>query len=599
VEVKVVSLNSVKSSVQEVAEAISAVLHVDVTIIDQNFKRIAATGEYKNRIGNKIPSKCLFENVIKEKTYYYAHRNNNHENMSSRNLVCNNCEAKETCTEFATIGYPIMMGDTVMGIIGINVFDEEQYDIISKNFESMIIFLNKLSTLLVGNIVYHDTIKKLKIHTEETNHIIDCLSDGIICLDNKGTIKYINKKGEKLLNINESDVVDCSIKNLINDIELNNFSKEYKGIDIDIKGRKQSFLLKSNPITCGGEKVSNIIEIRKKSDEVKAAYKLFANSKTVRFEDIIGESNNFINVKVIAKNISKTDSTVLLTGESGTGKELFARAIHYESNREDCPFIAINCASIPDNLLESELFGFEGGSFSGARREGQMGKFELANGGTLFLDEIGDLPLHLQPKILRVLQEHSFRKIGGKEEICVDVRIIAATNRNLDAMVKNGQFREDLYYRLKVIPIVLPSLRERGEDIFLLSDHLLHKFCCRFDLPKKVLGENAKEIFLNYNWPGNIRELENVIEYLVNVSKGGIVYSESLPETMKLLKASEESIICNKDLKTRVEEFEAGLLLSLIKKYGDDAEGKSSIIRELGIDLSTLYRKLKKYNLQK
>ncbi len=319
----------------------------------------------------------------------------------------------------------------------------------------------------------------------------------------------------------------------------------------------------------------------------------------MRFEDIIGESNNFINVKVIAKNISKTDSTVLLTGESGTGKELFARAIHYESNREDCPFIAINCASIPDNLLESELFGFEGGSFSGARREGQMGKFELANGGTLFLDEIGDLPLHLQPKILRVLQEHSFRKIGGKEEICVDVRIIAATNRNLDAMVKNGQFREDLYYRLKVIPIVLPSLRERGEDIFLLSDHLLHKFCCRFDLPKKVLGENAKEIFLNYNWPGNIRELENVIEYLVNVSKGGIVYSESLPETMKLLKASEESIICNKDLKTRVEEFEAGLLLSLIKKYGDDAEGKSSIIRELGIDLSTLYRKLKKYNLQK
>ncbi len=177
----------------------------------------------------------------------------------------------------------------------------------------------------------------------------------------------------------------------------------------------------------------------------------------------MGSSNNIKNVKLIAKNIAKTDSTVLLRGESGTGKELFARAIHFESQRCDAPFIAVNCASIPDNLLESEFFGYEGGAFSGAKREGQMGKFELANGGTIFLDEIGDLPLHLQPKILRVLQEQSFTKIGGKEEICVDVRIIAATNRELETMVKHGQFRQDLYYRLNVIPIYLPSLKDRGK----------------------------------------------------------------------------------------------------------------------------------------
>lgn len=589
------SLNSIKNSVQEVAEAISAVLHVDVTIIDKDFKRIAATGQYKKRIGNKIPSKCLFEYVIKEKKPHYIHKNDNRSNDVE--LICNSCEAKNTCTEFATIGYPIMKDDKVIGVIGINVFNENQCDIINKDFDSMMVFLNKLSMLIVGNIIYDDTIKKLQIQKEETNHIIDSLSDGILCIDNDGIIKYLNRKGEKLLGVEETQVVDNKIEFLIPDFNIDFFSREYKGKNINIKGKKQSFLVKCSPITCKGERVSNIVEFNKKSDEVRAAYKLFANSKIVRFEDIIGESTSIKNVKFIAKNIAKTDSTVLLRGESGTGKELFARSIHYESNRCDAPFIAINCASIPDNLLESEFFGYEGGSFSGARKEGQLGKFELANGGTIFLDEIGDLPLHLQPKILRVLQEHCFRKIGGLDEVCVDVRIIAATNRDLDIMVKNGQFREDLYYRLNVIPIYLPSLKERGEDIFLLSDFLIDKFCCRFDMEAKTLSQEVKNKFLEYHWPGNIRELENVIEYLINVSKEDIIPVKNLPDSFKI-NAYEDEIISNTDLKTRVEEFEKSILNSMIKKHGNDAEGKEKIIKELNIDLSTLYRKLKKYNLQ-
>ncbi|ACA46677.1 AAA family ATPase [Clostridium botulinum] len=590
------SLNSIKDSVQEVAEAIAEVLKVDVTIIDKNFNRIAANGKYKKFIGNKIPGKCLFELVIKEKKTNHIKRYLKDNEKKINPSVCESCEAKERCTEYATIGYPIIMEDEVIGVIGINIFNEKQLNIISEEFDSMIIFLNRLSTLLVGNIVYYDTIKKLQIQTEETNHIIDSLSHGIMCVDNNGILKYINHKGKKLLDIKEKSLVNTNIKDTISNFNIKLLSKEYKGKRISIHGKNESFLIKSSPIIFKGERVSNIIEFNKKIDEVQAAYKLFASSKIIKFEDIMGSSNNIKNVKLIAKNIAKTDSTVLLRGESGTGKELFARSIHFESRRYNAPFIAVNCASIPDNLLESEFFGYEGGAFSGAKREGQMGKFELANGGTIFLDEIGDLPLHLQPKILRVLQEQSFTRIGGKEEICVDVRIIAATNKDLESMVKHGQFRQDLYYRLNVIPIYLPSLKDRGEDIVLLSEYLMDRFCERSNLQIKQLSKEVKDSFKKYPWPGNIRELENVIEYIVNTTKENVIYNEHLPKSFKISKEHRKN---NKSLQDRLWEYERNLLISMMDEYGEDGKGKERIARELDINLSTLYRKLNKYNLQK
>ncbi len=391
-------------------------------------------------------------------------------------------------------------------------------------------------------------------------------------------------------------MVNINIKDAISNFNIKLLNKEYKDKRISINGKNESFLIKSSPIIFKGERVSNIIEFNKKIDEVQAAYKLFASSKIIKFEDIMGNSNNLKNVKLIAKNIAKTDSTVLLRGESGTGKELFARAIHFESERYNAPFIAVNCASIPDNLLESEFFGYEGGAFSGAKREGQMGKFELANGGTIFLDEIGDLPLHLQPKILRVLQEQTFNRIGGKEEICVDVRIIAATNRDLENMVKHGQFRQDLYYRLNVIPIYLPSLKDRGEDIILLSEYFMDKFCKRFNLSIKQLSKEVKESFNRYSWPGNIRELENVIEYIVNTTKENIIYNEHLPKSFKVSKEYSKG---SKSLQERIYEYERNLLISMMDEYGEDGKGKEKIAKELDINLSTLYRKLNKYNLQK
>jgi transcriptional regulator with PAS, ATPase and Fis domain len=326
---------------------------------------------------------------------------------------------------------------------------------------------------------------------------------------------------------------------------------------------------------------------------IKDAYNLLESKQMFTFDDIISKSSCVEQVKEIARKVSTNNSTVLIRGESGTGKELFARAIHSESPRRHAPFIAINCASIPDNLLESELFGFEGGSFTGARPQGQIGKFELANGGTLFLDEIGDLPIHLQPKLLRVLQENSFTRIGGNDMIETDVRLIAATNKSLEKMIEDGLFREDLYYRLNVIPIMLPPLRARKDDIPLLCNYLLKKYCAKLGTESKTFSSEAEKIFNAYHWPGNVREMENLIEYLVNVTRDNVITAENIPDSMHDQDFG-GLIYSETDLKSRTEQFEAQVIETMLQKYGDSTEAKQQVASILGVNLTTLYRKMKK-----
>lgn len=586
------SLLEIKNSVQEVTDAISLVLDVDVTIIDENFKRVAATGKYRDLIGNRIPSNSVFESVAHDKSPRYV-------GQTHYDLFCKKCSAQNTCNELATIGYPIIKDDKVIGIIGIIAFEEAQRKKILENHQSLIYFLDKLSNLMVGTLSSYETIQELKIQTEVTKKIIDSFRYGIMCIDNNGDIKYINKNAENTLNMNKAETINKNIKKILPEIDDSIFEVKQQEKKLNIKNKKLSIFIKNNPVMLQGKRVSNIIELHKTSDVIRDAYQIFEGKKNISFDDIIGESSKLKDVKDIAKQIANTDSTVLLYGESGTGKELFARAIHFDSNRCDSPFIAINCASIPDNLLESELFGYEGGSFTGAKKEGQLGKFELANGGTIFLDEIGDMPLHLQPKILRVLQNHCFTRIGGKDLIFVNIRLIAATNRNLEQMIKNGEFREDLYYRLSVIPISLPALRERKEDILLLSSFLLKKYCSKLNTIPKKFSEEVKSIFLNYPWPGNIRELENVIEYMVNISKGELITPAHLPVTvkqkMKMQIAAAQS--SDKSLKSQLDKYEFQILSSMLEKYGKSTESKEKIASILKINLSTFYRKLSKYNL--
>ena len=312
------------------------------------------------------------------------------------------------------------------------------------------------------------------------------------------------------------------------------------------------------------------------------------------FGKILGDDPHFREVLEKAKQVASSTSTVLIRGESGTGKEMLARAIHSESCRCKEPFIAINCAAIPETLLESELFGYEAGSFTGANPKGKPGKLELAQGGTVFLDEVGDMSLALQPKILRVLQERVIDRVGGKKPLQVDVRIIAATNRNLEARMSSGEFREDLYYRLNVIPLFLPPLRRHIADLPLYVQHFIMKY--NGILYKEIRGADSDLMYwmTKYTWPGNIRQLENVIEYMINMCNSSYLSIQDLPEQFQENKnqfASEHVTLAK-----LLANYEERLLREKLKQGASTAE-KSQMASELGISLATLYRKLEKYNL--
>jgi two-component system response regulator AtoC len=303
-----------------------------------------------------------------------------------------------------------------------------------------------------------------------------------------------------------------------------------------------------------------------------------------RFENIIAKSSKMQRVIEVIKVVAKSNATVLITGESGTGKELVARAIHSQSHRRNKPFVAVSCAALPESLLESELFGHEKGSFTGAYAQ-KKGKFEFANGGTLFLDEVGEMSANIQVHLLRVLEEKEFARVGGNEPIKVDVRVISATNKDLRKAIEKQEFREDLYYRLNVVSIELPPLRERKEDIPLLAEHFLHKFA--MENQKEVTGfsPEAMELVLDYDWPGNVRELENAIERAVILAKDSIITIADLPQ-------ENLSLAYSTTPRKNLKEVERNHVLNVLRETGGNY---SEAARILGISRMTLYNKAREY----
>ncbi|MFW5966321.1 MAG: sigma-54-dependent transcriptional regulator [Persicimonas sp.] len=311
--------------------------------------------------------------------------------------------------------------------------------------------------------------------------------------------------------------------------------------------------------------------------------------------EIVGESPAIQEVFETVEKVAPTDSTVYIYGESGTGKELVARAIHRASSRSKGPFVRVNCAALAETLLESELFGHEKGAFTGAHKR-RMGRFELADGGTILLDEIGDISPGLQLKLLRVLQEQTFQRVGGEETIEVDVRVIAATNKDLEAEVEEGNFREDLFYRLHIIPITLPPLRERRGDVSLLAEHFIDKLAARTKSDVEGISEEALEALQSYGWPGNVRELENVIEHALVFAEGDKIRTEDLPAN--ITGRSEANLLEIPQGDRSLPEILEDLERQLILRAFEEADGvKTETARKLGIKTSALYYKLDKYDI--
>ncbi|HWP91297.1 MAG TPA: sigma-54-dependent Fis family transcriptional regulator [Thermodesulfobacteriota bacterium] len=311
-------------------------------------------------------------------------------------------------------------------------------------------------------------------------------------------------------------------------------------------------------------------------------------------ESIVGTSPEIQNVVRLIEQISDSTANVLIFGESGTGKELAAKAIHYNSPRAKSPFIAINCAAIPESLIETELFGIEKGVATGV--EARIGKFEEANGGTLFLDEIGDLSLAAQAKILRVIQERVLQHVGGRKTIPIDVRILAATNKDLETEIKKGNFRKDLYYRLKEIQIQMPALREIPDDIPILVDHFLTKYCQQLDKEPKRISGRALDLLMSYSWPGNVRELENTIKRLVTLVPRKLIYEEDLPENIQESSRDKGSLklLSKHTLKERVEEFERKIIVEALERC---EQNQMQAAKLLGLSRQGLINKMKRYGL--
>ncbi len=411
------------------------------------------------------------------------------------------------------------------------------------------------------------------------NTIMDTVNEWVVVTDEKGIIKMISKGYKDFLNEPnpEGKHVTEVIENTRLHIVLETGEREVGDIQ-EIKGNRM--IVMRIPIKKDGKVIGEL------DRESIAKYS---------FDDIVGNSKSIKSVKDIATKVAKTDSNVLILGESGTGKELFAHAIHNVSNRRLGPFIKINCAAIPGELLESELFGYEEGAFTGAKRGGKKGKFELANGGTILLDEIGDMPLNMQAKILRVIQEKEVERLGGNVSRKIDVRIIASTNKKLEQLVNRGEFREDLYYRLNVITIKLPPLRERKEDIEDLANTLRIKVAKRLGIYVEGISKEALEYLRSYDWPGNIRELENVIERAINLLDVDLMIKpEHLPK--RLTKNKTKSYLKNnRPLKNIVEDIEKEIIKDCLKKTNGN---KNKAAKILGLSRTGLYKKINRYNLE-
>ncbi len=433
------------------------------------------------------------------------------------------------------------------------------------------------------------------------------LYDGILIIDDRYVVQYVNPAYTRITGITEENIVGKPLKEIrpgARLVEVVNSGKPIvgalrneKGIDYTVN---MSPIIEGDKVIGGISIVSNIEDVRKLSNTINKyeseILRLENRMQTINrakydIDDIIAKDSTAVKLKEDVLKIAVKDTTVVLFGESGTGKELYAQAIHNASRRKNNSFIAVNCAAFQKELLESELFGYEDGAFTGAKKGGKMGLFEAADKGTIFLDEISEMSMETQGHLLRTLQEHTIRRIGSLKEVPVDIRIVAATNKNLEECVVNGTFRHDLYYRITVYPIRIPPLRERKEDILAISESLCDEQ--RNALKKNItISEDAKAALCSYDWPGNVRELRNAIEFSVNNMEDSTIEARHLPYRIQSRSALEDVTAVRK-LTDAVREAEQREIYKALKAFGDDLEGKRKAAKALGISLASLYNKIK------
>ncbi|MEW9666707.1 sigma 54-interacting transcriptional regulator [Escherichia coli] len=580
-------LMQIQPTIQRFARMLASVLQLEVEIVDENLCRVAGTGAYGKFLGRQLSGNSrLLRHVLETKTEKVV-------TQSRFDPLCEGCDSKENCREKAFLGTPVILQDRCVGVISLIAVTHEQQEHISDNLREFSDYVRHISTIFVSKLLEDqgpgDNISKIFAT------MIDNMDQGVLVVDDESRVQFVNQTALKTLGVVQNNIIGKPIRfrsltfesnfthgHMQHIVSWDDKSELIIGQLHNIQGR-QLFLMAFH--------------------QSHTSFSVANAPDEPHIEQLVGECRVMRQLKRLISRIAPSPSSVMVVGESGTGKEVVARAIHKLSGRRNKPFIAINCAAIPEQLLESELFGYVKGAFTGASANGKTGLIQAANTGTLFLDEIGDMPLMLQAKLLRAIEARKILPIGASSPIQVDIRIISATNQNLAQFIAEGKFREDLFYRLNVIPITLPPLRERQEDIELLVHYFLHLHTRRLGSVYPGIAPDVVEILRKHRWPGNLRELSNLMEYLVNVVPSGeVIDSTLLPpnllnngttEQSDVTEVSEAHLSLDDAGGTALEEMEKQMIREALSRHNS----KKQVADELGIGIATLYRKIKKYEL--
>lgn len=568
------SIRNMKNDLEDLVNALSNITNVEFAIFDTKAHLIASTLLYQEFKGKNVHSASIEEvllqgNVVVNKPGY----------MKS----CIGCRFANNCPSTIEILSCVKVENIPVGVVSLTSFTKEGHELISLNIHRYMQLLENTTNLISMIVMNKSFTNKGKVLDKTIEQIVQDTKENILVINNRGIITYCNPIVQMWFSF--CDLYTKTIYQLFPEEVTNWLLDEKPTMKKYITSEIFSGTIYSVPIIVD-DKVSGYI-IKMEKEEIRN----LNISKESFLDGIVTSNIEMQNLKKDVLKIANSPSTVLISGETGTGKEMFAKAIHYSSERKNAPFIPINCANIPDTLFESELFGYEEGAFTGARKGGKPGLFEIANGGTIFLDEIGELPLYLQSKLLRVLQENTIQRLGSINFTPVNIRVIAATNKDLEEMVKNNTFREDLYYRLNVIPMHIPPLKKRREDVELLALHFVEKYSNKLNKNIYSISKEALSILSSHDWPGNVRELENAIEYAVNMEEKSIIRLENLPQKFQ------NELIGRSPEKGSFAHLEYNLIKSILDRYGWDVKGKEKAAEELGISLRTLYRKLKEANM--
>ncbi|ELS7774477.1 sigma-54-dependent transcriptional regulator [Escherichia coli] len=580
-------LMQIQPTIQRFARMLASVLQLEVEIVDENLCRVAGTGAYGKFLGRQLSGNSrLLRHVLETKTEKVV-------TQSRFDPLCEGCDSKENCREKAFLGTPVILQDRCVGVISLIAVTHEQQEHISDNLREFSDYVRHISTIFVSKLLEDqgpgDNISKIFAT------MIDNMDQGVLVVDDESRVQFVNQTALKTLGVVQNNIIGKPIRFRPLTFESNFTHGHMQHI---VSWDDKSELI-----------IGQLHNIQGRQLFLMAFHQSHTNFSVANapdephIEQLVGECRVMRQLKRLISRIAPSPSSVMVVGESGTGKEVVARAIHKLSGRRNKPFIAINCAAIPEQLLESELFGYVKGAFTGASANGKTGLIQAANTGTLFLDEIGDMPLMLQAKLLRAIEAREILPIGASSPIQVDIRIISATNQNLAQFIAEGKFREDLFYRLNVIPITLPPLRERQEDIELLVHYFLHLHTRRLGSVYPGIAPDVVEILRKHRWPGNLRELSNLMEYLVNVVPSGeVIDSTLLPpnllnngttEQSDVTEVTEAHLSLDDAGGTALEEMEKQMIREALSRHNS----KKQVADELGIGIATLYRKIKKYEL--